>query len=174
MFASSAAPQGRAPSFVKELGSGLVIFAAILAASLPLAFVSERLALAVAVGVGSVFLALLARRLRIALLIATLMAVLAAFGASHSIYMAMRDAPGTRVLGDLAPAAGVATPGEAPMPAAIVSPPRVSVIAAGLRTPLAGWAFAPALFALWAVGLAAIVLNRALLRWLWRRVGAAT
>ena len=173
MSAVSAAPRVRAPSFVRQLGSGFAIFAVVLAASLPLAFVSESLALAVAVGVGSVFLALLARRLRIALLIATLMAVLGAFGASHSIHLAVRDAPGMRALGDLAPAAGVAIRGEGPMPAAMMMPPRVSMIAAGERTPLAGWAFAPALFALWAVGFAAILLNRALLHWVWRRFGAA-
>jgi hypothetical protein len=156
-------------SFAKQLGAGLGIFVVVLAASVPLAFVSEGLALAMAVAVGSVFLALVAQRLRIALVVATLMAVLGAFAASHSIHLARRDlAP---PLAELAPAAGATVYGERTanaIQAAMIAAPRLTLTAGGERVPVAGWLFPGALFALWAAGFAAIALNRALLRWLWR------
>lgn len=165
-----------APSLGKQIALGLAIFAGILAPSLPFAFVSEGLALATAVGVGSVLVALLARRLLIALLIATLLAVLGAFATAHSIHVAL-ETPGVTIrLANLAPAAGVAM-GAAPtpaVPAVIVFPARADF---GSQTvPVAGWAFPGALFVLWALGFAAIRANRALVRWLigrWRRSSPA-
>src|SRR5258706_9837373 len=91
----------------RQLGLGLAIFAAVLAASLPLALVSEGLALGAAVGVGSVMIALLARRFRFTLMIAALLAVLGAFGTSHSIHLALRDVPEAQRLAALMPAAGL-------------------------------------------------------------------
>jgi hypothetical protein len=165
------------PSFPKQLGLGLAIFAAVLAASLPFAFVSDGLALAAAVGVGGVLVAPLARRRRVVLLIATLLAVLGAFGATHSIHLSVGEAADARRLGDLAPAGGIAGPNARAVPAALTYPARVEIVGSGGErislAPLAAWAFPGALFALWALGFAAIAANRALLRWLWRRFGAA-
>jgi len=158
-------------SFPKQLGLGLAIFAAVLAAALPLAFVSEGFALAAAVGVGSVLVALLARRLRIALLIATLLAVLGAFAATHSIHLSLGEPAHHTRLAALAPAAGIVTRGERALPMATVVVMPVRAELGGAPLPIAGWAFPAALFLLWASGFAAISLNRALARWLWRRFG---
>jgi len=157
-----------APPLGKQIALGLAIFAAVLAAALPLSLVSEGLGLAAAVGVGSVLIALLARRLRIALVIATLLAVLGAFGAAHSIHLSRPGPIHTIRLASLSPASGETQAGTAtPLPpAAVVSPVRIEYI--GTRTPIAGWAFPGALFALWAFGFVAIRLNRAFARWLWR------
>jgi disulfide bond formation protein DsbB len=161
MFASSP------PNFTSQIRSGFGIFAIVLIVSLPLAFVSQRLALAVAVAVGSVFLALLARRLRIALLLATLLAMLGAIGAAHSVHLYREPSPSS--LAQLAPAAG-AVPGTRAAKAVIPTTSRVSSAHAnGVRTEILGWLFPGALFTLWAIGLAAVTLNRAVLRWI-RRV----
>lgn len=156
------------PTLGKQIALGLAIFAAVLAPALSLALVSEGLGLAAAVGVGSVLLALLARRLRIALVIATLLAVLGAFAAAHSVHLSREGHIYPLRLAALAPASGEAQAGTAtPLPpAAVVAPVRIEYI--GTRTPIAGWAFPGALFALWAFGFVAIRLNRAFARWLWR------
>ena len=158
------------PPFAKQIGLGFAIFATVLAAALPLALVSEGLALAAAVGVGSVLIALLARRLCIALLIATLLAVLGAFAAAHSVHLSVREPVGHFQLAALAPGAGTDAKTERALrvSVAFVLPVRAEI--GGERIPVAGWAFPAALFALWAIGFAAIALNRALVRWLWRRI----
>jgi hypothetical protein len=161
-----------APTLGKQIALGLAIFAAVLAAALPLTLISEGLGLAAAVGVGSVMVALLARRLRIALVIATLLAVLGAFAAAHSVHLAREGQIHPIRLAALSPAAGETQAGTAtPLPpAAAVAPVQIQFI--GTRTPIAGWAFPGALFALWAFGFAAIRLNRAFARWLWRHTEA--
>jgi len=167
------APAGSAAALglAKQLGLGLAIFAAVLAAALPFAFISEGLALGAAVCIGSVLVALLARRLRIALMIATLLAVLGAFAATHSIHLALHDTTVPIRLAALAPASGAETRGSPAiaMPAVVVMPVRAELGSGS--TSLAGWAFPGALFALWAAGFAAIAASGALARWLWRRLG---
>jgi hypothetical protein len=171
-----APPAALPPSvpLAKQIALGLAIFAGILAASLPLAFVSEGLALTTAVGVGSVMVALLARRLLIALLIATLLAVLGSFAATHSVHLSQKSPTVPARLTALAPAAGpnAAAATTAAPPEAIVLPVRVHI--GGDRVPIAGWAFPGALFLLWAVGFAAIRANRQLARWLLRRFAKAS
>jgi len=172
--------------FARQLGLGLAIFAAVLAASLPLAFLSEGLALGAAVGVGSVMIALLARRLRLTLMAAALLAVLGAFGTSHSIHLALRDAPEAQRLAALVPAAGLhASPSAATMfgergsaiPATLVLPARIETIGRdGTRSALplpAGWAFPAALFLLWALGYGLIAGIRASVRWFNRALDTA-
>lgn len=164
----------------RQLGFGLAIFAAVLAASLPLAFISEGLALGAAVVVASVMIALLARRLRIALMIAALLAVLGAFGAAHSIHIAVRHAPEAQRLAALVPAAGII--GEsvhraAAYPLAVMMSSRAEFVRAdGSRgaLPLPGfWAFPAALFVLWALGYGLVVAARAAARRLNRALDAA-
>jgi hypothetical protein len=160
-----------APTFLKQLALGLAIFAGVLASAIPFAFFSEGLALGAAVGVGSVLVALLARQLRIALLTATLLAVLGAFAASHSIHVAQQPGPFPIRLAALAPASGetAARPARPLLvAAAVVTPVRTEI--GGTRLPLAGWAFPAALFAFWMLGFAAIVANRKLARWAWRHI----
>jgi hypothetical protein len=156
-------------TLVKQLALGLAIFAGVLAASVPLAFVSEGLALGAAVAVASVLVALLARRLRISLLVATLLAVLGAFATSHSVHLAQQS-PAIQIrLADLSPGTGLGM-GEAPAPppAVVVLPPRIML--AGELVPIGAWVFPSALFLLWAVGFAAIRASGALARWLWHRL----
>ena len=162
-------PNPKPIPLAKQIALGLTIFVAVLSASLPLAFVSEGLALSAAVGVGSVMVALLARRLMIALLIATLLAVLGAFAAAHSVHLSQMPPSVPLRLAALAPAAGPSAPAAraAPAPAAIVLSVRAEL--GGERVPIAGWAFPGALFALWALGYVAIRANRAAALWLWRR-----
>jgi len=170
---------------LRQFGLGLAIFAVVLAASLPLAFVDEGLALGAAVGVASVMIALQARRLRIAMMIATLLAVLGAFGTAHSIHLAMGTAPTPR-LGQLAPAAGpfgygaaatILNERAAAAPAAVVMPTRAEIVRAdGTRTALplpAGWALPAVLFLFWALGYGLVAANRALIRWFGRALGPA-
>jgi hypothetical protein len=159
--------------FLTQLGLGLAIFVAVLAAALPLALVSEGLALGAAVGVGAVLVALLACRLRIALMIATLLAVLGAFPGTHSVHLAMHETTVPIRLAELAPASGAEMRGDRaqPMPAVVVMPVRAELGGASLS--LAGWAFPGALFALWAIGFAALRLSRACARWLLQRLGRA-
>lgn len=157
--------------FARQFGLGLAIFATVLAVSLPLAFVSEGLALGAAVGVGSVMIALLARQLRFTLIIAALMAVLGAFGTSHSIHLALRDVPEAQRLAALMPAAGLNGSSAAMFgdrggaaPAMVVLPVRAEIIGRdGTRSALplpAGWAFPAALFILWALGYCLIAAGR--------------
>ena len=163
---SHPAPTPAKPNLVKQMALGLGAFAGILAASLPLVFISEGLALAAAVGVGAVLVALLARRLLIAPLIATLLAVLGAFAAAHSVHVARNETIVPIRLAELAPAAGLQA-GGAPPAIAVMLPVRAEL--GGARVPIAGWAFPAALFVLWAAGFGAIRASRALARWLWRQ-----
>src|SRR4029079_15012106 len=99
------------------------------------------------------------------------LAVLGAFAATHSIHLSLSGHASHFQLAALAPAAGPDGKSERAMPisVALVLPVRAEI--GGERTPVAGWAFPVALFALWAAGFAAIVMNRALARWIWRRIG---
>ncbi len=168
------------PSFATQLALGLGIFAAVLAVSIPLAFVAAPAGLAAAVTLGSLFLALQMRRLRFSLVTATLLAVLAAFGSAQTaqterLHRADVQAA-ARQFADLAPASGHAIPVAAPREviAAVVMLPRAELMGADGRllqvTAIAGWAFPPALVLLWIVGLAAFTGNRALLRHLRQRL----
>jgi hypothetical protein len=160
----------RAPTFVKQLALGLAIFAGVLAAAIPFAFFSEGMALAAAVGVGSVLVAIFARRLRIALVIATLLAVLGAFAATHSIHVALQPSNFPIRLSALAPASGETLRNARPvqLATAVLLPTRTEI--GGTQIPLAGWALPAALFVFWMLGFAAIVANRKLARWMWRHV----
>lgn len=175
------------PGFGRQIGLGLAIFAAVTAVSLPLALVSEQLALGAAVAVGGVFVALFARRLRIALLIAALMAVLGAFGATHSIHLSRGDAADLRNLAAIAPSAGPArgqpegvaaavTRSGALQPAALMLPSRIAATGGdGRRVSVAapsGWALPAMLFALWVLAYAAVLSGRYLLRRVWRSIEA--
>ena len=162
-------PAPARPGFVKQMALGLGIFAGILAASVPLVFVSEGLALAAAVGVGAVLVALLARRLLLAPLIAALLAVLGAFATAHSVHVARNETTVPIRLAELAPAAGLQA-GGAPPVVAVALPARADL--GGGRVPIAGWAFPAALFLLWAGGFGAIRATRAFARWLWRQAAA--
>lgn len=166
------APQPRAPArptLVKQMALGLGIFAGILATSVPLVFISEGLALGAAVGVGAVVVALLARRLLIAPLVAALLAVLGAFATSHSVHMAYQEPAIPIRLSELAPAAGLQAGGAPPL-VAMALPSRADIGAT--RVPVAGWAFPAALFALWALGFGAIRATQAFARWLVRQAAA--
>lgn len=162
-------PAPARPTLVKQMVLGLGIFAGILATSVPLVFISEGLALAAAVGVGAVAVALLARRLLIAPLIAALLAVLGAFATTHSVHIAHQEPAVPIRLSELAPAAGLQAGGAPPL-VAVALPSRADF--GGTRVPVAGWAFPVALFALWALGFGAIRATRAFARWLWRQAAA--
>lgn len=168
----SPAALSAAPGFTKQLFLGVAIFAGVLAASLPFALVSEGVALGAAVGVGGVLVAIFARRLRIALMIATLMAVLGAFAATHSVHLALHPNGFPNRLAVLAPAAGeTSRPARPAQPAtaiAIATPVRTEI--GGTRIPVAGWAFPGALLLFWVVGFAALAANRKLARWAWHRM----
>ena len=155
------------PSLVRQLAMGLGIFAGVLAASVPLVFISEGLALAAAVGLGAVLVALLARRLLIAPMIAALLAVLGAFATAHSVHLARTETTVPIRLAELAPAAGLH--GGAPPAIAVVMP--IQAQFGSQRVPIAGWAFPAALFALWAAGFGAIRATQLLVRWLLRKYG---
>jgi hypothetical protein len=159
------------PGFATQLLLGLAIFAGVLGSALPFAFVSEGLALAAAVAVGSVLVALFARRRRIALMVATLLAVLGAFAATHSVHLALQQPNSFPIpLAALAPAAGetsrLARPAQ--LATAVATPVRTEI--GGIRIPVAGWAFPAALFVFWVVGFAAMAANRQLARWAWHRI----
>ncbi|MCW5773613.1 MAG: hypothetical protein KIT16_18370 [Rhodospirillaceae bacterium] len=171
-------------AFGREIGLGVVIFASVSAVALPLAFISEGLALGAAIALGSVLIALLARRLRIALLIAALLAVLGAFGATHSISVKHGDAADPQRLAAMAPASGIARPAPAErradrnlfQPATMMLPTRIA--ATGLDgekislTAPPSWALPALLFALWAAGYVALLAAIGLLRRLWRSLEA--
>lgn len=163
-------PRPAPPSLVRQLAMGCGIFAGVLAATLPLAFVSEGLALAAALALGAVLVALLARRLLVAPLIAALLAVLGAFAAAHSVHLARTENTVPIRLAELAPAAGLEA-GGAPPAIAVVLPVHAQL--GGERVPIAGWTFPAALFVLWAAGFGAIRANRALARWLWQALASA-
>jgi hypothetical protein len=167
--APASATSAARPGLAKQLALGLGIFAGILAASVPLVFISEGLALAAAVGAGAVAVALLARRLLIAPLVAALLAVLGAFATSHSVHVAHQQPSVPIRLGEIAPAAGLEA-GGAPPVIAVALPSRAEF--GGTRLPIAGWAFPAALFALWALGFGAIRATSAFARWLWRQAAA--
>lgn len=160
--------RARRPSLARQLAMGLGIFVGVLAASVPLVFISEGLALAVAVGLGAVLVALLARRMLIAPLIAALLAVLGAFATAHSVHLARTETAVPIRLADLSPAAGLQA-GDAPPAIAVMLPAQAQL--GSRRVPVAGWAFPAALFALWAAGFGAICANRAFVRWLVRKFG---
>ena len=157
------------PTLVEQMALGLGIFAGILAASVPLVYISEGLALAAAVGLGAVLVALLARRLLVAPLIATLLAVLGAFAAAHSVHVSRNETTVPIRLAELVPAAGFQAGGAPPAIAAML-PARAEL--GGQRVPIAGWAFPAALFVLWAAGFGAIRASRTAARWLWRHATA--
>ena len=163
------APGPARPTLVKQMALGLGIFAGILATSVPLVFISEGLALGAAVGVGAVAVALLARRLLIAPLVAALLAVLGAFATSHSVHIAYQEPAVPIRLSELAPAAGLQAGGAPPL-VAMALPSRAEL--GSTRVPVAGWAFPAALFALWALGFGAIRATRAFARWLVRQAAA--
>jgi len=172
---------------LRRLGLGAAIFAAVLLASLPLAFVDQGLALGAAVGSASVMIALLARRLQIALMAAALMAVLGAFAATHSIHIAMGHPPAATRLAQIAPAAGPVRETAAASvmlrdrssvaPAALVLPARAEFVAAdGTRSSMplpAGWTLPLALFVLWALGYGLVAMGRRFARRLTRVLAPA-
>lgn len=163
------APAMAKPGLLKQLALGLGIFALILAVSVPLAMVSESLALAAAVALGAVAVALLARRLLIAPLVAALLAVLGAFAAAHSVHIARLETAVPIRLTDLAPSSGFQA-GGAPPVVAITYQAHAAI--GGTRVPIAGWAFPAALFALWAAGFGAIRAVHAGARWALRQTAA--
>ncbi len=163
------APAIAKPGLLKQIALGLGIFALILAVSVPLATVSEGLALAAAVAVGAAAVALFARRLLIAPLVAALLAVLGAFAAAHSVHISQLEPAVPIRLADLAPSSGFQA-GGAPPVVAITYPARAEI--GETRVPIAGWAFPAALFALWALGFGAIRAVHAFARWTWRQAAA--
>lgn len=163
------APATARPGLLKQLALGLGIFALILVVSVPLAMISEGLALAAAVAVGAAAVALLARRLLIAPLVAALLAVLGAFAAAHSVHVSRLEPAVPIRLADLAPASGLQAGGAPPL-VAITLPSRAEI--GGTRVPIAGWAFPAALFALWAAGFGAIRAVHTFARWTWRQAAA--
>ncbi len=166
-----ALPPAARPGLLRQFALGLGVFALVLAVAVPLALISEGLALAGAVAVGAVAVAVFARRLLIAPLVAALLAVLGAFAVAHSIDVARQDATVPIRFADLAPAAGLQAGGAPPVVAAVL-PTRAEIGAT--RVPIAGWAFPAALFALWAAGFAAIRAAHASARWLLRHAAART
>lgn len=172
---------------LRRLGHGAAIFGAVLLASLPLAFVDQGLALGAAVGAASVMIALLARRLQIALMAAALMAVLGAFAATQSIHIAMGNPPAANRLAQIAPAAGPVgeTTAASVMlrdrsslaPAALVLPARAEFMTAdGTRSSMllpAGWSLPLALFVLWALGYGLIALSHRFARRITRALAPA-
>lgn len=166
--AARAVPPAAKPSLVRQLAMGLGIFAGILAASVPLVFISEGLALAVAVALGAVLVALLARRLLVAPLIAALLAVLGAFAAAHSVHLANTEPAVPIRLAELAPASGLWAGGAPPATAVVM---QVEARFGSERVPLSGWVFPAALFTLWAAGFGTIRANQIIIRWLLRKFG---
>lgn len=164
-------PTAARPGLLRQFALGLGVFALVLAVAVPLALISEGLALAGAVAVGAVAVAVFARRLLIAPLVAALLAVLGAFAVAHSIHVARQDATVPIRFADLAPAAGLQAGGAPPVVAAVL-PTRAEI--GTTRVPIAGWAFPAALFALWAAGFAAIRAAHASARWLLRHAAART
>ena len=162
-------PATAKPGLLRQLALGLGIFALILAVSVPLATVSEGLALAAAVAVGAIAVALLARRLLIAPLIAALLAVLGAFAAAHSVHISRLEPAVPIRLADLAPSSGFQA-GGAPPVVAITYAARAEI--GETRVPIAGWSFPAALFVLWAAGFGAIRAVHAFARWTWREAAA--
>ena len=146
------------PAF-RQIGLGASTFGVVLAVSLPLALVDRGMALGAAVGVASVLIALFARRLRIALMAAALLAVLGAFAATQSIHMARHEAPMPQRLALIAPAAGTPNDPAASVvlrdreasPTALILPARAEIVAAdGTRSSVtlpAGWTMPAGLFA---------------------------